>query len=437
MWGGVESASKFALQGGSVINGSLVHLHVGLVVPGIETVLARHRPRALIEDHARQFGVELGGMDTPISMDPDSGRAWRPRFDSRSVRHEQRVLQAACYVLCAYLTGMRDSEVQAMRVGCLRTAKSQDGLVQRFYLQSRVYKEREEAGEAETWVTIEEVASAVAVLEELSRPIREKRGGETLWRVFDHPNRKKEHIGTEISKALRVFCEHINLLAGDELIPRGPDGRVLAPHPMQFRRTIAWYIGNRPFGVVAGKIQLKQVRAATFEGYAGTSASGLPQEVETEHYLGRLDDMFEYFEAFQGGRSLSGGAKKRVEAILSDALAALSPLPGQVVDPTRVRAMLANLARTLYVGPLADCFFEPEHAVCLKNASSKSKPQISVCAPTKCANACITDRHAPAWKQAQARAETFLKNPRLPPLQRQVLQDDVRRYRRIVEELES
>ena len=50
-------------------------------------------------------------MDTPIAIDPDLGRPWRgPRFDARTLANEAPVLQAACYVVCAYLTGMRDCE---------------------------------------------------------------------------------------------------------------------------------------------------------------------------------------------------------------------------------------------------------------------------------------------------------------------------------------
>ena len=68
-------------------------------------------------------------MDTAISIDPDTGRPWRPRFDAKTLLVEERMLQAACYIVCAYLTGMRDCEVQAMRAAAstsraARTASS-------------------------------------------------------------------------------------------------------------------------------------------------------------------------------------------------------------------------------------------------------------------------------------------------------------------------
>ena len=75
------------------------------------------------------------------------------------------MLQAAAYIVCAYLTGMRDCEVQAMRRGCLSIARSEDGLIERHRIRSTIYKRRAAVGEAASWVTIEPVADAITVLE--------------------------------------------------------------------------------------------------------------------------------------------------------------------------------------------------------------------------------------------------------------------------------
>src|SRR3546814_18591321 len=107
-------------------------------------------------------------MDTPISIDPESGRPWRVRFDVKTLATEERMLQAAAYVVCAYLTGMRDCEVQAMRRGCLSIARSEDGLVERQRVRSTLYKGRSSIGESASWVTIAPVAEAIAVLARLS-----------------------------------------------------------------------------------------------------------------------------------------------------------------------------------------------------------------------------------------------------------------------------
>src|SRR3546814_10047142 len=65
-----------------------------------------------------------------------------------------------------------------------------------------------------------------------------------------------------------------------------------------------------------------------------------------------------------------------------------------IADRGRLRVMLADTARTLHVGVLADCFFDPANAVCLRHAAgNRSAPMISLCEPSRCPNACITARH--------------------------------------------
>jgi hypothetical protein len=61
----------------------------------------------------------------------------------------------AAYILCAYLTGMRDCEVQAMQRGCLSIARSEDGLIMRHSVRSVAYKGKSSHGQAAEWVTIE------------------------------------------------------------------------------------------------------------------------------------------------------------------------------------------------------------------------------------------------------------------------------------------
>ncbi|WP_353643125.1 hypothetical protein [Mesorhizobium sp. WSM2239] len=72
-----------------------------------------------IKAAVRELGVEAGEMDTPISILPETTKPWRHRFDVKALAQEERMLQSAAYILCAYLTGMRDCEVQAMQRGCL------------------------------------------------------------------------------------------------------------------------------------------------------------------------------------------------------------------------------------------------------------------------------------------------------------------------------
>jgi integrase len=419
------------------INTHLLHLHVGIDprAEPAEHLLLRKATKQLVVDAAAVLGTETGGMDTPITVDPDTGKPWRPRFDARALLLEERMLQAACYIVCAYLTGMRDCEVQAMRTGCLDVKRSEDGIIERYQVRSTVYKRRDVRGQAETWVTIEPVATAITVLERLTAHIRRRRGGDTLWRVLSDGQRCKEHISAEIVRQLNGFRDHLNAQFGTPealTVPPGPGGKPWRITTRQFRRTVAWHIANRPFGTVAGMIQYKHASIAAYESYAGSSRSGFRNEVERERALGQLDDVLAYFERHRAGEVLMGPAATRICGELQQVVDMLDPLPGHIADPARIRVMLAHVAKTLFVGVLNDCFFDPATALCLNGKAEQTAPAMAQCRPDRCPNSCITSRHRPLWAKAVADAEDLLKTKRLTPLQRDALASDVRRYRAVL-----
>jgi hypothetical protein len=414
------------------INAHLIHLHIGIDAKAepAEHVLLRKATRQLVLDAVAVIGTETGGMDTVISIDPDTDQAWRPRFDAKMLLVEERMLQAACYIVCAYLTGMRDAEVQAMRAGCLDVQRSEDGLIERYRIRSNIYKRRDVRGQTERWITIEPVAKAISVLELLTEHIRRRRGGDTLWRMLDERRSSKDHISAEVVRQLNAFRDYLNAHFGTPetpIIPLGPDGKPWRITTRQFRRTVAWHIANRPFGTVAGMIQYKHASIAAYEGYAGSSRSGFRSEVERERALGQLDDVLSYFERHRAGDVLTGPAAARVCSELQQAVDNLGPLPGHIADPARVRTMLAHLARTLYIGVLNDCFFNPATALCLNGKTERNAPSMAHCHPDRCPNSCVTSRHRPVWQRAADEVRTLLQEKRLPELQRAALQQELTR----------
>jgi integrase len=418
------------------INAHLIHLHMGVDAQAepAEHVLLRVATKQLVLD-AAAITTETGGMDTPISLDPDTDRPWRPRFDAKTLLIEERMLQAACYIVCAYLTGMRDCEVQAMRLGCLEVKRSEDGIIERYQVRSIVYKRRDVRGQAEKWVTIEPVANAIAVAERLTEHIRRRHGGDTFWRVLNDSQSDKDHISAEIVRQLNAFRDHLNAQFGTTeapIVPPDPDGKPWRITTRQFRRTVAWHIANRPFGTVAGMIQYKHAGIAAYEGYAGSSSSGFRNEIERERALGQLDDVLTYFERHRNGEVLMGPAAARISNELQQAAAKLEPLPGHVADPARIRAMLAHAAKTLFVGVLSDCFFDPATALCLNGKTDQSRPAMAQCRPDRCPNSCITSRHRPVWAKAIADGEELLATKRLSPLQREAIEQDLARYRKVI-----
>ena len=182
----------------------------------------------------------------------------------------------------------------------------------------------------------------------------------------------KSHISAEIVRQLNAYRDHLNALFGSDeqpVIPPGPSGEPWRITTRQFRRTIAWHIANRPFGTIAGMIQYKHASVAAFEGYAGSSASGFRAEVEAQRRLGQLDDVLVYFDERRAGAPPTGPAGPRDRPrSRCRGRRARSACPAMLADRARLRTLLASLARTLHVGVLADCFFDPATALCLKQA---------------------------------------------------------------------
>jgi hypothetical protein len=433
--GGICGAkARLRNPGGPVLNMQLIAAHI----PAHPISLVQNKVvhdmlhRALIE-----LGPEPGGLDTPIGTLPETGQPWRDRFDSHTLAHEERQLQTAAYILCSYLTGMRDGEVQAMRPGSLRHSRSADGMTERLAIRSLVTKGRDAGGESAEWITIAPAARAIQVAENLALRHRSEdlaKGAIGIWAVLHRPSAKDRGL-PHIVRRINEFREHLDRQFGADDHPAIPlvDGRPWVFNTRQFRRTVAWHIANRPFGVIAGKLQYKHASVAMFDGYAGASASCFRQEVEAERHLGQLEDIVTHYEARLRGEPLAGPAAGRIAAEFERVAEEMGPLPGLIADVKRVKAMLSHLARTLHVGILNDCFFERSTAHCLGSTKDPmDMPRLSACAPDRCPNSCIGREHLPAWQGAIVRAETILSDKRLSKLQRDVIRQDRDRMRKLI-----
>jgi integrase len=218
-------------------------------------------------------------LDTPITGRVD-GVPWRRR---RIAYHEAeplaRHLTTACYVVIAYLSGMRPGEALTLRRGCVR----HDQPAGLWLLRGRAWKGAvdqtgaklaEGAERADPWVVIEPVARAVGVLEGLhEQPLLfpatlfTGRRAAQLARGRHGKARTTLDITTDISR----FIEWVNASCQasgrpGERIPPDPSGRPLAPS--RLRRTLAWFIVHRPRGLVAGAIQYGHVQVQVTLGYS-------------------------------------------------------------------------------------------------------------------------------------------------------------------------
>ncbi|MFJ8948374.1 hypothetical protein ACIRG4_35015 [Streptomyces sp. NPDC102395] len=401
------------------------------LVARLTGVSASVEVRRYLTEAATELGYEIGGLRTALSNWPSSGRPWRPGLGPLELATEVVQLRMACWIVIAYLSGMRDAEVRELAPDCAFTENGPDGRI-RYKLRGRVLKGRKLAGEEAEWVVLDIVHQAVALLTAVN---------DDPTHLFGHKGMTSNSLVLfgSVNRRLNDFRDHLNALFSTSDIPYVPL-HMAAPEPgteptahdepgreekedpeeepvpwrlstRQFRRTLAWHIAHQPFGVVAGARQYQHAELALFEGYAGTSASGFAAEVAAERAVAQLDYVEDLYRDWNDGHRASGGAAGRVNAEFDRIRRELGDLPGITASPARLRTMLQHLTKTLHPGVLNDCFYQHSTAVCAKRAHHTGRPLPLLTMCLTCPNARRSSVHLPRLTTARAQAQRPLDAP--------------------------
>ncbi|MEU7306077.1 hypothetical protein [Streptomyces sp. NPDC007206] len=254
--------------------------------------LDRIHSRRLIQDAAGELGVDSDSPLHYLLKAQVDGQRWLENISYYDVGQFERLLQVSCWIVIAYLSGMRDSEIKHLRRGCVSAQRDADGRIYRYRLHSLAFKGEGVHGAAATWIVTAPVARAVAVLERF-QPADE------LF-LFAHPAKSANHRPQHVAGRVRTSATTITDITAlatwintycaargrTDVIPE-TGGRPPRLTTRQFRRTLAWFIARRPGGTIAGALQYRHQRIQMFEGYAGTSDSGFRDEVEAEEAFTR------------------------------------------------------------------------------------------------------------------------------------------------------
>ncbi len=414
-----------------------------------------HHLRPLLVAAGNELGWEPGGLPTR-ALWPATGKPWRASLSATSMNTETVQLRVACWIVIAYLSGMRDMEIRELGRDCAFTELGADGRT-RYKIRGRVYKNRKLSGDEANWMVLDIVHEAVEVLKLIN---------DDPTHLFGYRQGSGYVLLSTMPLRLKNFRDHLNLLFST---PEGPyiplpmaeepeldtelvddvdsdgDDEAMDEDPLawsfdtrQFRRTLSWHIANQPFGVVAGTRQYKHASHVIFEGYAGTSASGFADEVAADKAVALLDYVEDlYHDWNEGGRS-AGGAVKRVEAEFDRIRAELGDLPGVVASPERLRTMLRHLTRTLHPGALNDCFHHADTAVCGKRAKAVGRPlpMLNMC--LTCPNSRRSSIHLPRYRMSRDLAGEELKDTEhLPPHQQTAIGEFIAMLDGAIEELKD
>jgi hypothetical protein len=394
--------------------------------------LARYRH--LIDEAAAIAGTAPQTVSDQPTRGRLDGQPWIPviladHTERDSLAALARLLQDACYLVLAFLSGARDSEVKHLARGGLTTERDADGTPYRWKMHSLAFKaEDDPAGVPATWNIGEPAARAIAVLERLQPP-----GTEFLFARLQHsPGCKPGAVSQVLTSGatnarLNAFAAWVN----DYCQRRGRadsiplvNGQPWHLTNSQFRRTLAWFIARRPGGVIAGALAYRHHCVQVFEGYAGTSESGFRAEVESEQALARGEHLMAAIDAHEHTRltgPAAGEAARRLETFGERAR-----FQGNVIlDASRLRRLMAKHDPAVYPGEYITCVHDHAKALCEKARHHRSEqlPDHGGCKPLACRNVALTPANTAAWQREIDRITRRLAaRPALPPLLRHRLE---------------
>ncbi|MBQ0927541.1 site-specific integrase [Saccharopolyspora endophytica] len=333
-----------------------------------------------------------------------------------------RLLQIACWIVIAYLSGMRDSEIKHLQRGCVTVQRDPTGRIYRHRLHSLAFKGERPEGVPATWIVTAPVARAVAVLERL-HPAEQP----YLFALPPEAPNRGQHgrlvTNSTTGRHLDEFIAWINgyVAAHDRTDGIADHGRPVHLAPRQFRRTLAWFIARRPGGTIAGALQYRHQRIQMFEGYAGTSASGFRDEVAAEDALARGQFLA---DTSTETAQLTGPAAAEAQQRLAE-FARHAVFEGRVVtDEARLARIMARHDPHLYPGTFITCVYNPDRALCRrKNNDTEQGPVMGDCQPLACRNTTLTPDNRDTLAHRLAELDQALADgDRLAPYVRHRLQ---------------
>ncbi len=393
----------------------------------------RHRVLALVEAGR---GV-VGGLGTPIALrDRADGTQgpWHADFDAPSLNVELVMLRNACYVFCAALTMMRDSELQALERDALTTYYGAPAL-------RSVKRKLDSARPVQHWWVIDPVAKAVAVAAELSWHDSHIFASQYPSRTSPPRHHVNGRAGIYAGTAIDTFVAHVNATAHLTGLQEVPEGRV---RPHMFRRTMAIVAGRQPDGEIALGLTLKHAarRALanrTTGGYAAMDARWAKEfDVEMEEQT--AVQLVGIWTRRTAGRTVAvGPGGDLFHQALDDVRRQLDATDGELRAQLGDRRLLQRLLRDalsgLRLGHLNHCLGDLAQAECLRDAPADLPRQDVLpdrCKPGRCRNSVVTTaEHLPHWIAEEADLTRMLRTPRLAPEHRQQLQGELSEVRTV------
>lgn len=328
---------------------------------------------------------EMGGLITPsVMVEAANGSAhpWLDEIGLGETEYLVSVLRASCYVLLGALTGMRDSEIQALTKTSVTV---QDGLPALFGRQYKGIEATE--GLSRAWWAPTPVTRAVEVLSLLSR---------NPTHLFA---RSENNIGNyDAGRDVPRLISFIN----DSPVSRVGRGRGLGLKSIEMRK-------NRP-------INSRTLRQS-FCVYAVTNPEAeIGLGIQLGHAAWRTTAGYVVDGQQEAAKLMSGTRIALARSQAEELITGQSPVAGAaagrilefraqvVADPHRAKRISETVAEKLYFGIANDCMFNSGTAAC-----GADGPHLGdhLCTGPDCSNALFREAHAELLALSLKRFDSF------------------------------
>ena len=394
---------------------------------------------------AAELGMAIGDdtyLFAPITATLDD-RQWL----DRPITYEQapdlaRHLSAACFVIISYLSGQRPGETLNLERGCIEHDTLNDLILLRGKhfkgVQPPAAAEPDAELRADPWVIVAPVVTAIEVVQRLHEAtllfpnillVNGKAGANALKARAAGAARTSQQISHDINAMIGWVNDYCRTHGRTDAIPADPTKPAI--NASRLRRTLAWFIVRRPRGLIAAAIQYGHVRTRVTLGYAGSYASGFPDDLVFEEWLARLDTLADAHHRLDAGEHISGPAADTYR----ERVTASTRFAGRVLRQSRdAAAILANPDLHIFPGKGMTCVLVPAKAACRLTGDdhgTRRTPDITDCRPN-CANIARTDTDIDHLRDQVTQLHETVEDSLAPPIRHAREQHELVRLQQII-----
>ncbi|MDV3126663.1 hypothetical protein M1247_17210 [Mycobacterium sp. 21AC1] len=346
----------------------------------------------------------------PVSHPDGTSCTWVEELGLGETEHLESVLRAACYVLIASLTGMRDSEIQELTRDSHTT---KDGLAA---LKSIQHKGNDNPdGERRTWWAPRPVIRTIEVLGNLARHDTHLFARSSRNVGSYAPNRDIARLIAFVNddpagrpgRGRGLGLEHI-------ATPKGQ-----AINATSLRRAFSVFATIRPGAELGLGIQLGHSAWRMTTGYMSDGQQQAVRLMDDERKRVLHSDAA---VLLQDDSPVAGPAAHHVTGFRAQI----------ITNPNRTDRLTATLAERLHLGLTNDCMWNPATSSC---GGDRPKLGDHVCVGVDCTNALLRPAHIGVIASAIDRIDTYLDQQRGHPALIEQMRRDRANLARIRREL--